>query len=144
MILINVIIGPIQIMLSAIPGMKHMLTNWLKSLARNVLVFPMVLAMVNLPYALFGENVEFKGLPEGLTAPGGSVGTTIDSIMGDVVTTEMLVVNILKIVMLFMAAQAPKLAEAILPPDTPKALAEGLGKAKESFSKIPLIGGLFK
>jgi hypothetical protein len=147
LILIGVILGPIQIMISALPGQKHMLSNWFKGLIRNTLVFPVALAIVNLPFALFGEGVSFQGLPEGLTSPGGSLdadNSLLSQVFGVAFDVELMVVSIMRIVVLFMAAQTPKLMEAVLPPDTPKALAEGMAKAKESFSKVPLIGSMFK
>lgn len=138
-ILIGVITGPIMLALSAIPGQSMLAGNWFKSILRNVLVFPVVLAMVNLPFALWGENVSFLGLPVGLTTPGAGLGEAT----GGVGLDMKFLVAILKIVMLFMAAQAPKFLEAMLPPNTPKPVAEGMANAKESFSKIPLIGKLF-
>ena len=144
-ILINVITGPIVIALSAIPGQSHMLGNWLKGTLRHVLAFPLVLAMVNLPFALWGEDLAFPGLPEGLVTPtvdgGGSdaVATALSGLVG----LDKALLSILGIVMLFMAAQAPKFLESILPANTNKAVGDGVGAAKAAFSKIPLVGKLF-
>ena len=139
-IVVNTIVGPIQIAISAIPGQKQMLINWFTSVLRNVLTFPLVLAMVNLPFALWGENVNYPGLPEGLVA---NTNSRSGEWLSGALDLDELIINILKIVMLFMAAQAPKFLESIFPPNTPKPVAEGFGNAKAAFSKIPLIGKLF-
>jgi hypothetical protein len=139
-IIISTIIAPIQIALSAIPGQKQMLGNWFKTVLRNVLTFPLVLAMVNLPFALWGEDINYPGLPESLVA---NTNSRSEEWLSAALDLDELIINILKIVMLFMAAQAPKFLESIFPPNTSKAVAEGIGGAKAAFSKIPLVGKLF-
>jgi hypothetical protein len=143
-ILLNVIIGPIQIAISAIPGQKHMLTNWFLSVLRNVLTFPVVLAMLNLPFALWGEDLAFPGFPEGLVQPSAtSEGDGLALLISKGMGFDKVLISILSIVMLFMAAQVPKFLESVFPPNTPKAVGEGVGAAKAAFSKIPLVGKLF-
>lgn len=138
-ILMDVILGPIQIVAGSIPGMKAMTGNWFKSLLKNVLVFPVVFALLNIPEALLSMGsipLHFPGklVYEDPTTYGaeGSAGLYIALIL------------ILNVVILYIAAQVPKFLEAIFPSSTPKAFAEGFGQAKASLAKVPLLGGLFK
>jgi hypothetical protein len=135
-ILLSVIIGPIQLMIGAFPGAGYNISNWFKSLLRNVLTFPMVFAIVNLPNFLAAQGGITLELPDKLTN-GANSSFSLD-------VTSWIVMLILRIVVLYFAAQAPKYLEAWFPADTPKPVAEGLANATESLSKIPLVGGLFK
>lgn len=140
-LLLNVILGPIQIAMGAIPGNSYMITNWLLSVLRNVLVFPTVLFIVNIPNALVNENTSvIFGMPGKLiygdpANPGGLLDSNVASAI---------FMFILKIFVLYYAAQAPKFLEAIFPPNTPKPVAEGMQLAQANLSKVPLVGGLFK
>jgi hypothetical protein len=136
-LLLNVILAPIQITMGALPGNKHMITNWLLSVVRNVLIFPVVFFIVNLPHSLMKGDAEITmNFPDKLTygAGFGEFGIPVGPLF----------IFILKVFVLYFAAQTPKFLEAWLPANTPKAIGEGLGAAKASLSKIPLVGGLFK
>lgn len=134
-ILLNVVIGPLQILIGSFPGQRHMIVNWFLSVLRNVLVFPVVLAIVNMPNILIrGESS--LNLPMKLTA------STKESI--EIGISGGLVLFFLRVAVLFFAAQAPKYIEGFLPPNTSGPMKEAAGSAKMSLSKIPLIGGLFK
>jgi len=140
-ILLGVILGPMQITLGAIPGNSHMMKNWAFGLIRNVLVFPLVLFIVNLPSAIAASGGELM-----LRFPGVLVGedpTTYNSATGFDAASGIFL-TILRIVVLYFAAQAPKYLEAWFPAATPEAVAKGIGSAQASMSKIPLIGSLFK
>lgn len=140
-LLLSVILGPIQITLGAMPGNSHMVSNWFLSIVRNVLVFPVVLFIINIPNAIASTGSEVL-----LSFPGKLVfedPSTYDP-RGNVNVAGGLFIFILKIFVLYFAAQAPKFLEAWFPPDSPKAIGEGLEAAKGNLSKIPLIGGLFR
>lgn len=150
-ILLGVIVGPIQITFGAFPGNRHMITNWFLGLLRNVLVFPLVLAIVNIPNAIVAAT---KGdiileLPAKLT---NEDATAFDawadpSYLGQDLGLNIgggLIMVIFRIFVLYFAAQAPKFLEAWFPPNSPKAVQEGVEQAKASLSRVPLIGGLFK
>lgn len=140
-ILLNVVVGPIQIMMGAFPGKGYSTSNWFKSLLKNVLTFPMVFAIVNLPTFIAAQTGISLSLPEKLSYAnnnGMDVGLTNGGF------TSFIVMFILRIVVLYFAAESPKYLEAWFPSDTPKPVAEGLANAKGSLSKIPLVGGLFK
>ncbi len=139
-ILLGVITAPIQIMIGAFPGKGYSTTNWFLTLLRNVLTFPMVFAIVNLPSFIAQQADINMNLPAGLsgaTSEGNAIG--LNNGFGG-----FLVMFVLRIAALYFAAQAPKYLEAWFPANTPKPVAEGLAKAQESLTKIPLVGGLFK
>ena len=139
-LLLGVILGPIQITLGAMPGNSHMIKNWFLGIFRNVMVFPVVLFIVNIPNALMNSGSEVL-----LKFPGKLVyedPNTYDA--GGIDVAGGLFIFILKIFVLYFAAQAPKFLEAWFPPNSPKAVGEGLASAQASLSKIPLVGGLFK
>lgn len=139
-ILLGVIIAPIQLMIGAFPGKGYTSGNWFKTLLKNVLTFPMVFAIVNLPNFIATQAGLDLSLPAKLSYSvndGMNIGLTHG--FGGYLT-----MFILRVVVLFFAAESPKYLEAWFPPDTPKAVAEGLANAQASLSKIPLVGSLFK
>ncbi|MDX9738833.1 MAG: hypothetical protein RBT33_00505 [Candidatus Dojkabacteria bacterium] len=145
-ILLNTIIGPVQIALSALPGNGHMLQNWFTSILRNVLVFPLVLAIINIPNAIVAAtdgDFDLK-LPEKLTYDQNQgIFETLVPNLGLNIGGGFVMV-LFRIFILYFAAQAPKFLEAWLPPNTPKPVGEAMVSAKGSLSKVPLIGTLFK
>lgn len=139
-LLLAVVLGPLQITLGAMPGNSHMINNWFRTIIRNVLVFPVVLFIVNIPNALMNTGADVL-----LKFPGKLVyedPATYDA--GGINAAGGLFIFILKIFVLYFAAQAPKFLEAWFPPNTPKAIGDGLAAAQGSLSKIPLVGGLFR
>jgi hypothetical protein len=135
-LLLGVILAPIQITLGALPGNKHIITNWFLSILRNVLVFPVVFFIINIPDFLVSQGDDVKlGFPNKLVYGEGGA---------DINATAGIFIFILRILVLYFAAQAPKFLEAWLPANTPKAIGEGLGAVKASLSKTAFIGGLFK
>jgi len=140
-ILLGVVIAPIQIMIGAFPGSAYSTSNWFKSLLKNVLTFPMVFAIVNLPAFIAGQTGIELSLPEKLSYAAND-GANISVTNGGF--GAFLTMFILRIVVLYFAAESPKYLEAWFPSDTPKPVAEGLANAKGNLAKIPLVGGLFK
>lgn len=135
-VLLGVVIGPIQIMMGAFPGKGYSTSNWFKSLLKNVLTFPMVFAIINLPSFLAAQGDINLSLPEKLSYSSND-GMNLNA-------TGFLAMFIIRVIVLYFAAEAPKYLEAWFPSDTPKPVAEGLANAKASLSKVPLVGGLFK
>lgn len=150
-ILLGVITGPIQITLGALPGNRHAIGNWFKNILRNVLVFPLVLAIINIPNAIVaasGGDLMLR-LPGKLTNEDSTlIDTWADpSFLG--VDTGLnigggLIMIIFRIFVLYFAAQAPKFLEAWIPSTTPQAVEKGMENVKGSLQRIPLLGGLFK
>lgn len=138
-ILIQVITGPFQIALSAIPGKGISFVNWIKSISRNILVYPLVFSILNLPgvfYALNGgEELQFPG-PEKLTL-GDNSGITFG-----ITFAGRLTVFVVQIVVLFLASKADKYAFTIIPPSVSKKAGNALDEAKSVLGKIPLVGNL--
>ena len=137
-LLIAVILGPIQITLGAVPGNSKMVKNWLLTIVRNVLVFPVVFFIINLPNALAASGTSIL-----LRFPGKLVYEDPGTYLTDGVDSGGIFNAILRIFALYFAAQAPKFLEAWLPADHSKAIEEGIGGARANLSKIPLVGSLF-
>lgn len=132
-ILLSVITAPLTIASGSIPGNEHMIGNTFKSIARNVLVFPLAFAIVNLPFFLEKQGVKFV-FPETLVG----VDTASTSFL-----PEMLL-NVGKIIAIFAAASAPEFVKAIIPATASKSGVDNSKLIKDSMSKVPLIGGMFK
>jgi hypothetical protein len=137
-ILLGVALGPLQIMIGTIPGQNHMTKNWLLGILRNVLVFPVVFFIVNAPNLLLGNGDIDLSLPEKLT-----FADPTDSVT-NVPVTGGIIMFVLRVFVIFLAAQAPKYIEAFIPNTSSKAAGDAGAAAKMSLSKIPLVGGLFK
>ena len=146
-LLLNVVLGPIKILLGTVPGQEHMRINWFTTIIRNVLVFPIVYFIVNIPVFLAQAGDVVLQIPEKLTGAnlGDATGNTAT------ISTEgggylaLIIAFVLRVFVLYYAAQAPKFAEAIIPvKDANKATADAMAGAKMSMSKAPLIGGMFK
>lgn len=132
-ILVDVIISPFTIMIGALPGNESSMFNSLKSAARNVLVFPIAFAIVNLPYVLEGRGVSLA-FPETLTGASSTGSPNLASLL----------ISVAKIIAIFAAASAPDIAKSIIPPTAPKSGVDTSRNMKENLSKIPLLGGMFK
>ena len=137
-LLIAVILGPLQITLGAIPGNNAAIMNWMKSVLRNTLVFPVVFFIVNIPNILVVNDAEMRlRLPAKLVYETEGYDASGPNIAGG------LALFVLKIFVLFFAAQAPKFIESFLPPSSNKGLAAGFDAARGSLQKVPLVGGMF-
>jgi len=144
-LLLGVILGPVQIMIGTLPGQDAMRTNWFLGIVRNVLVFPIVYFIVNIPIYLTEMSGEMLlSFPSKLTGNDlGDTGTEIGLTSGVV---GLLFMFVFRVFVLYYAAQAPKFAEIIVPPvmtNASKASADAMANAKMSLGKIPLIGSLF-
>jgi hypothetical protein len=133
-LLVNVIVAPLAIMVGSIPGNEAMTVNVFKSMLRNALVFPLAFAIVNLPYFLVerGNRVRLE-FPETVFG---------ETNMGDTIGPVMLALA--KVIAIFVAAQAPEFAKALIPPTASKGGADAAGAIKQGLSKVPLVGGMFK
>lgn len=132
-ILVNVVVAPLSILFGSLPGNEGSIMNIFKSALRNVLVFPLAFAIVNLPYVLEKESVSLV-FPESL------VGTSTSE-------TEFLpnlLIQLAKVVAIYAAATAPDMLKAIIPSTASKS-SEGIAEAvKGGISKVPFLGGMFK
>jgi hypothetical protein len=141
-IIIGVVTGPIQIAMSAIPGKGNSFINWILSIFRNVLVYPITFAILNLPgilYSMSGEGgISLPG-PDKLTL---AQNTNQMNQSGDFISGVL--VFILQIFVIFAASKADKYAQVLVPPTTSKAAGDASMAAKQALSQIPLIGSLIK
>jgi hypothetical protein len=136
-ILINVITAPFQIAMSAIPGKGAVFINWVKNIFRNILIYPITFAILNLPnilYTLSDGKLNIPG-PEKLT-----LGTAPDLFDGSYIGT--ITIFALQILVLFLASKADKYAEIIIPPTSSKEAQRAAQESQAAIGKIPLIGGL--
>jgi len=144
-LLLNVILGPIKIMLGTMPGQENMKINWFTGIVRNVLVFPIAYFIVNIPIFLMQSTGVVLSMPDKLTGMnlGEGATTTATSISSSEGYVGLIISFVLRIFVLFYACQAPKFAEAIIPvKETNRAAADAMAGAKAGMSSIPLIGGL--
>jgi hypothetical protein len=131
-LLVNVIIAPLSIMIGAFPGSQQATGNMFKSVLRNALVFPMAFAIINLPYAFepgqLSLNFPATFNPDAL----------LNLKLGG------LILAIAKIVAIYIAAQSPIFLKSMIPASAPKSGVDAAGAIKQSLTKMPLLGGLFK
>jgi hypothetical protein len=131
-LIVNVIVSPLAIMASAIPGNESSGMNIFKSALRNVLVFPVAYGIVNLPY-----YAEVKGIslsfPSSLTS-GGSGDLEIGSFF----------LAVAKIIAIYAASSAPSIVKGLIPATTSKTALDIGDSLKSSLGGIPLVGGMFK
>jgi hypothetical protein len=141
-ILVNVITGPIQIAISAIPGKEKGFINWILAIFRNVLVYPVTFAILNLPGVLFSAHNE-GGLslpgPDKLTLPQSekAINQSVDLVSG-------FMIFFLQIIVIFVASNADKYVQAIIPPTSSKEAGAAAEAAKRGIQGIPLLGKLIK
>lgn len=130
-LLMDTILAPLYLLISAIPGQEQKRTDWFNRVLKNVLVFPVVFFFVNIGTYLV-KNVDSLALPSGLT--GGAANQDI----ADWLTA--LLIRVFIVYLYFLAAEAPKFIEDFLPTNGGKGMADA---AKSAASSIPLIGGMF-
>lgn len=139
-ILIQVIASPLIIATAALPGNMKAFTNWVTGVARNVLVFPCTVALINLPQALFSISNEVK-----LRFPGALVfENAAEYDAGSIGADSNFFIVILEIVLIFMASQVPAFLETVLPSNSSPATQKAGQKSQEALSKMPIFGSLMK
>jgi len=134
-ILIQTVTGPIQITIGTFPGNNKFIMNWINSVLKSALTFPLVYLIINLPVYLLNNklNLDIQGLTSGTLdlETGG-----LSSIIGFIVYA------VFPIVCFFFAADAPKVLNDFLPTESGKGLQEALAGTQAGLSKIPLVGSL--
>ena len=130
----NVILAPIQILIGSFPGNSYAITNWFKSVISNVLVFVGVYLIINLAGYL-GESL-------------GSDNTTMNldffGTSGFVWPDWMISLRgVLVIGGYLFAANVPQIISGFMKSGPSKEMGMAFGSVRESFSRIPLIGGMF-
>jgi len=138
-LLLSVILGPLQITMGAMPGNDHMIKNWFNSILKNVLVFPVVFFIINIPNALIAADAELNLRFPGKLVYGDPLTYSTKDL--DVGTIS---IAVLRVFVLFFAAQAPKFLESWFPTKQPEGISEGIKGVQVNLQKIPIIGSLFK
>lgn len=136
-ILASTIIAPISIMVGSLPGNQHVTINWFKAVLRNVLVFPVAFAIINIPQFLADQGAAFDFPSSFYYADSSPM-----EISGNYWSNLMLIG--IKIVAIFVAAQTPKLLAGVIPPTGSRSGSDASAAIKQSLSKVPLVGGMFK
>ena len=140
-IIVDTVFGPILITLSAIPGLDKLRKQWFNRLIKNALVFPLVLALVNLPVYIrkIAEDGALSLDMEILSAGDFSKG---------VYDGKSFLVSIFFGVLPFIcynaAANVPLLLEDFFPTQVGQGMAKFMAGASAPMSKIPIIGKAFK
>ncbi len=127
---INVIVAPFQLMLGAIPGNSAQITNWLKSVVANVLVFVGVFVVINI-FTLISTSID----PAKFNFYG-----------NDGVLWPDILVSLQSIIVIagyLFAANLPKVINNTLGVGNDKGMIEVSESMKQTAKKIPLIGGMF-
>lgn len=130
-IILSTILGPIQIALSVIPGNTAMRVNWFNDLLRNMLVFPIVFFMVNLPTVL--NSQQFLADPTGMIVGDLSYragASAIEFIMG--VLIPLVIYN--------LAAEVPKFLTDFIPQNSGRGAEAAMQGAMGNIKKIPFVG----
>ncbi|MGI6443646.1 MAG: hypothetical protein ACOX06_01410 [Candidatus Dojkabacteria bacterium] len=126
----NVVLGPIQIAMGAIPGNFGSVGRWFKSLIANILVFPTIVAILGFAQffvvAIEPQKFVFFG-QQGVFLPDG------------IITMQ----GVFLIAGYFFAATAPNLIKGVIKIEEDKTMAAAGDSIKKSMSKIPMIGGMF-
>jgi hypothetical protein len=143
-LIFQVIIGPFQIALSAIPGKGVAFINWIKSLLRTVLIYPITFAILNFPLALYSLSDGDLNIPGPNKLTLGTHQTVQEAVYGffDISFINGLTVFLVEFIAIFIAAKADKYAAAIVPPTTSREGSAAAQEAKAAIGKIPLLGSL--
>lgn len=132
-LLVNVILSPLSIMLGAFPGNEATMINVFKSALRNALAFPLAYAIVNLPFILEDRGLSLS-FPDTLTGDQSKYDTGFASLL----------LEVSKVIAIFAASSAPDILKGVIPATAPKSGVNIGDKLKESMTKMPLLGGMFK
>lgn len=135
-ILIDTILAPLYLTMSALPGRSQMRGDWFRRIVKNALTFTLVFFFLNLSVWLFNANVNLS-FPSDLAQ--GNPG----ALSGGVGTIPWLLKAIISIYLIYVAAESPKFLDEFLPQTGGKNIAAALqGAAKGAFGKVPVIGNM--
>ncbi|MBN1619014.1 hypothetical protein JW887_06790 [Candidatus Dojkabacteria bacterium] len=128
---IDLILGPIYILVGSLPGGSGGIVNWLKRVATNALTFPVAFFIINL-----GRYIAYSSITTGATAP-------LVFMSGGYQTPSMIQIRgVFVIAAYFLAAGAPAIVQSFLQAEEDKGIMSATENAKKAASQIPVIGGL--
>jgi hypothetical protein len=133
-ILMDLVLGPIYLLVGSLPGGKESITNWIKRLLINSLTFPIVFFIINLFRYLGNPDVTnpLTGNFAGFMGGGEDIGDPMISLKGAVVIAGY-----------FIAATAPTIIQDMFQLRESPGASKAAQDIQKSASKIPLIGGMF-
>ena len=136
-LIIDAVIGPIILAISALPGQNGMAKDWFYRVLKNTLTFVLVFFFVN--FALYLQSIGINwAFPEGLASGGSAAGGPVG---GGIVS---MIINLMLPLFLFnLAASSPNFLDDFLPQSGGKGAAAAIQGAQQGMSKLPVIGGLF-
>jgi len=132
-LLIDTVLAPILLAVSAIPGQEKMRADWFRRVMKNIMIFPTVFFLVNVATFIFNNGLQ-------LAFPGLLTGGTDYSGVGTGSFAQFVITRAVIIYLYFLAAQAPKILDDFFPQSGGKGLGDAL---KGAASGVPLIGGMF-
>lgn len=136
-IIMDTLLAPIYMVISALPGKASIRGDWMRKLFKSTLVFPIVTLLIHVGLFIVKNDLDLT-FPKGLT--GGDLGTSVApaGVIGLILTRSIV------LYLFFLAAEAPKIIDDWIEVKGGKGIAGALqSAAKNGFGKIPLIGGFF-
>lgn len=132
-ILMEVILGPLYILLGSLPGRTSKITGWIRRIVSHVLVFPVIYFLLNFAAYLAQNDDVRPALSQAINFfGGGGVGnTSIIQLKG-----------VFVIALYFIAAGAPAIVTELVGAEESRGIGGAMEGAKKSAGKIPLVGGL--
>lgn len=128
-IIIDLIFGPLYILMGSLPGKTSAIMDWIKRVVANTLVFPATAFAFNLVRYLGYSSIDITGP---IRFMGGG-----EHVKGILPTRAVLV-----IAGLFLISGIPDIIQEFMEVTTPKGVMQATEKAKKTAGKIPIVGGL--
>lgn len=138
-ILFDTVVSPLIWAFSAIPGGSGMAGQWFRRLAKNILTFPAVFLLINLGLYLLAQDISF-GFPVGLSGgdlSGQAAGNTSQNFSA---LSNLFIRIFLPVLLMFVAAEAPKYLDDLLPSSGGKGASDAAKGVSESLKKFLPIG----
>lgn len=126
---VEVILGPLYILLGTLPGNSGTISSWIRRVAAHCLTFVLIFLIINL--------TRYIGLSSTDTSL--TFYNTSDVLSDWIVSMK----GIIIIGGYLIAAGAPGIVEELLQASSSKAVTSAVDDAKKAVSKVPLVGGLF-
>ncbi len=140
-ILVDTIFGPVILTFSAIPGLDKLRKQWFSRLIKNALVFPFVLALINIPAYVTNLTDMDKMVLDMELLSAGDFSKGISSGSGFVASVFMAV---FPFVCYNAAANVPHLLEDFFPSQVGQGMAKFMAGAQQPLGKLPFVGKAFK
>ncbi len=135
-IILDLILGPLYILMGSLPGKQGSIMAWLKRLLSNSISYPFIFFMLNV--------VRFLGYSIGNNT-GVHTQTVIDFMNGSAVSSNTgTALNVFIVIFgYYLAAGAPDIVKDIMQVEDSKGIGSAMQGAQKTASRIPFIGGAF-